>query len=216
MSEQAPTTQSTNEVVQPADSTILTTGQAPEVKAEGAPEVKTDAPAKDAAQEKPPVETKVVPEKYEFKAIEGSPLKPADVDKIAALAKERGLSQDEAQKLLEEKSQERSSFLNDQQAEFNTIRSGWREQFQKDPEIGGEHAKATAENAKRAIEKFASPELKQALNVTGFGDHPELIRVFARIGKSMAEDKTVMPGKVGTSEKFEAKDVLYPSHKQTE
>lgn len=48
---------------------------------------------------------------------------------------------------------------------------------------------ARVEQAKRAVEFAGGPELKQALDQLGLGNHPSLIKAFAKIGSSMSEDK---------------------------
>lgn len=209
MSEQA---NQTAPVTTQADPAVAnTTTPAPEAKAADAGTKEVPA-AKDAATETKTSEVKAVPEKYEFKLKEGSLLKQGEVDQTAATARELGLSNDAAQKLLDERGQAKAGFMEEQKSAFESLRSNWKETFTKDSEIGGEHAKASAENARRFVDKYATPEFKQVLNDTGFGDHPELIRIFARAGKSMAEDKVVMPGKQSGSDAIEAKNVLYPSH----
>lgn len=227
MSETPAATQATTEVAQVATATTAQTTETKPVtevantaaeKAAPATEVKTDetaAQTKTAEAKAPEVQKPVVPEKYELNLPNGSTLKQDEVDKIAALAKERGLSNDDAQKLVEEKSQEKTNFIEAQKQEFSQLRATWKDQFIKDPELGGENAKASAEHAKRFVDRFASDDLKKAFNETGFGDHPELIRLMARAGKAMANDQIVQPGKHGGSELIDAKDVLYPSHKQS-
>lgn len=52
--------------------------------------------------------------------------------------------------------------------------------------------------AKRAVNTFGGDELKQALNETGLGDHPVLVKVFAKIGQQLLEDTTVEADKATT------------------
>lgn len=56
------------------------------------------------------------------------------------------------------------------------------------------------------MDKFGSPELKQYLNETGLGNHPELVRIFANIGKAMSEDGLVTGNSGGVKS---AADVLF-------
>jgi hypothetical protein len=42
---------------------------------------------------------------------------------------------------------------------------------------------------RRALEKFASPEAIKFLRDSGLNSHPELARIFVRIGKAMGEDR---------------------------
>ena len=187
-----------------------------EVKApESTTPATTEAEAKPAdkapAEEtKPPEQKPVVPEKYDIKLPDGSLLDPARVEKIAALAKERGLSNEDAQGLLNSEHEAIASFVSTQQKAMEERSQQWMTVVQNDNEMGGEAFKANVEHAKRAVERFGSPELKSALDNTGLGNHPELVRAFMRIGKAMAEDKFVHGG--GATSAGESKaNVLYGS-----
>ncbi|MEI6907818.1 peptidase, partial [Klebsiella pneumoniae] len=53
---------------------------------------------------------------------------------------------------------------------------------------------------------FGTPELKEYLNGTGLGNHPELVKAFIKVGKAMSEDGMVT-GKEGGQRS--AAEVLY-------
>lgn len=84
----------------------------------------------------------------------------------------------------------------------------WVEASQNDKEYGGSHFDANLAIAKRGMEQFASPELKEMLN-DSFGNHPEVIRLFYRIGKAIAEDN-VITGRASASREFDAR-MLFPN-----
>jgi hypothetical protein len=100
-----------------------------------------------------------------------------------ATAKELNLSQENAQKLV------------DLQTKANLrARTQWAESAKVDKEFGGP---ALAENlglAKKALDSFASPELRNLLDTSGLGNHPEIIRAFVRVGKAISEDGRVVSG----------------------
>ncbi len=63
----------------------------------------------------------------------------------------------------------------------------------------------------RALEAYGSPEFKKHLDETGLGNHPEMIKIFVKIGKAMAEDK-FSGGGTGGGDKDKRPGVLsYPS-----
>lgn len=64
----------------------------------------------------------------------------------------------------------------------------WRSQVQSDPELGGANLDATALACRKAMAKYGSPELAKFLDDMGIGNHPVLVRAFARIGKALGED----------------------------
>jgi hypothetical protein len=84
-----------------------------------------------------------------------------------------------------------------QQDGWNQTLAKWVTEMKSDKEIGGDNFTPSVKQAQNAINKFGTPELKTALDSYGMGNHPELVRVFARIGKAMAEDTHVSGGNAG-------------------
>jgi hypothetical protein len=150
------------------------------------------------------------PEKYaDFKLPEGLALDPERFGKFQDLAKTMNISQDNAQKLID------LAIANSAQAEkaqadsWAKTREGWVKEINEDPEIGGAKLQESTELARRALKEFANDKLIGFLNSTGFGDHPELVRVFVKIGQKMGEDKAVDGKPSGTSDGKSAAEVLY-------
>lgn len=151
----------------------------------------------------------VVPDKYDLKLPDGTALTQADVDEISSYAKEKKLTNEQAQELLEREHKIVNKFSENQKVQFEAKRDEWYKAAEGDKEIGGTQFKESAENAKRALERFGSDSLKQFLRETPWGNHPELIRTFARIGKAMSNDKFVQPGAQAAPQNKRAADILY-------
>lgn len=167
-----------------------------------------DTKAGDSAAKGDAKTATVVPEKYTLKAPEGfDATKLADVEKTA---KELGLSNEAAQKLLERDAAQAKGFQDSAKAQLAELSTKWVDAIKADKEIGGESFKGSVEAAHRALEKFGSDALRQALNETGLGNHPELVRTFARIGKAMSEDK-FHSGEQGKQKPRDAATLLYGS-----
>lgn len=162
----------------------------------------------------PSAQVPVVPEKYDLKMPEGSPLDKSYVDKIASYAKEQGLSNEQAQKVLEREHSVVSDFAKKQQENHNQLVDTWAKQVESDNEIGGQNYKQNVELASRVVKRFGSDTFIKGLNDTGFGNHPEFVRVFTRIGKAMSDDQLVMPGSQ-PAPKREIADVFYGSGSKT-
>ena len=66
----------------------------------------------------------------------------------------------------------------------------WTDAARADKEIGGtdENWKATVDIANAAIQKVGTPEFTAMLGETGVSNHPEMIRVMARVGKALGQD----------------------------
>ena len=70
-----------------------------------------------------------------------------------------------------------------QQKMWADTQQQWVDQAKADPEIGGDKFENNLGDAKRAIKQFGTPELDEAMAVTGAGNHPEFIRFMSRVGK---------------------------------
>ena len=142
-----------------------------------------------------------------------SKLTQADVDEIAATARERGLSQDEAAAMLAERGKTAAAFEARAVEQFKAERGKWVEQVKNDPEIGGEKLAETQRLAMLAIERFYPQELRDYLRASGFGDHPYMVRLARSIGEAMSEDQPGKGGGIGGGGKKAPGDVLYGAEK---
>jgi hypothetical protein len=178
-----------------------------EPKVEQKPEEKVEAKT-ETTDEKPSEKPAVEEVKYDLKIADGSKLSTEEVDKIVAYAKEQGLSQEAAQKLLDSQNEIVSKFESERMDEFKQTVDEWKTQAQKDPEYGGAEFTRNVELAKRVVSRYGSQEFAQALDESGFGNHPELLRVFVRIGQAMGEDRLVTSATGGGSQKT-LEDIFY-------
>lgn len=155
---------------------------------------KVDDKKPDAASpESKTTEQTVVPEKFELKLAADSLLNQGDVDQVTALAKEHGLSNVQAQKVLEARQADRQAQVD----AHKQLSETWRNQALNDPEIGGKNLEENVKLAKRMVDTL--PEsAKKFLDDSGLGNHPEAIRIFSRFAKMDANDKLVTEGKGGS------------------
>src|SRR6185369_16881091 len=132
---------------------------------------------------------KAIPEKYELKLPDGSPLDPKeDVDKIAARAREQGLSAADAQKFAESIHEHATAVVGRLEQTFQNTLKTWETETWSDKELGGEKKAETEQNIKRVVDKFGSAELKELFTTTGFGNQIHFVRFVNAIGKAMKED----------------------------
>lgn len=168
-------------------------------------------PNEQTAEEIKEEQAKVVPEKYEINK-DGLLISEKEISRLEAEAKEKGLSQDEFAALVENDNARVSEFFQNRQEAFQNLVKEWGNQAMNDPEFGGDNFIASSENAKRAIDKFGGESLKQILNETGYGNHPEIFKAFARIGKEMSED-TFVKAKAHAAPQIDRLSRYYPSMK---
>ncbi|MFW0699029.1 peptidase [Pantoea sp. R13S299] len=147
------------------------------------------------------------PEAYEFKAPEGGELDKEAVSQFEPIARELNLSQEQAQKLVDLYGSKVMPQLMKQQADtWQKQIADWGTAAKDDAEIGGDKFDGNLTRAKQAMDKFATPQLREFLETTGMGNHPELIRVFVKVGAAMSEDSLVTSNEKGQRS---AADVLY-------
>lgn len=130
-------------------------------------------------------------------------------DEFKALATELKLPNLSAQKLLD-----MHVALQRQAAEsWATQATGWVDAVKTDKELGGAKFDETKANAARAMTQFGSPELRKLLVETGLGNHPEMVRAFARIGREHADD-TLVTGHLGAVSEMDRYKAMFPNSPQ--
>ncbi|WP_337083670.1 peptidase [Citrobacter freundii] len=172
-----------------------------------------DKPADDKKPEdKKPGEDKEqkqegAPEKYEFKPAEGQELDTAALEQFEPIARELNLTNEQAQKMVDLYGTKIMPMVQQQQAEaWQKTTEQWAADVKADKEIGGDNLTGNLSAAQRALAQFGTPELKEYLEGTGLGNHPELVKAFVKVGKAMSEDGMVTGKESGQRS---AAEVLY-------
>jgi hypothetical protein len=138
----------------------------------------------DTKEETKPVEN-VVPDKYELKLAEGSLLDQSNVERIAALAKERGLTQEQAQDLLKTEEGAVLHFNQQKLQEHLNVRETWVKEIKTDKDFGGDNFNANLEIAQKVIREFGGEELMKVLDATGYGSNPDVFKFAVKIGQKL-------------------------------
>lgn len=154
-----------------------------------------------------------VPEKYEFKAPEGVTLDQAQVDAFSPIAKELGLTQDQAQKLVDFQIARGTQATTEHAAAVKALVDGWADQTRADKEIGGVKFAENVGLATQALDKFGTPALRKALDDSGMGNHPEVVRFLSRVGATTKEDGFASGNNGGGNSQRSAASVLFPDLK---
>jgi hypothetical protein len=130
-----------------------------------------------------------------FTVPEGMVLDEALLGEIVPIFKEADLPQEVVQKLVDKYAahvKTQSASMQEQQVKaWNDQLTEWKEETKKDHGAG---LKDAISYASRAIDKFGTPRLREVLDQTGLGNHPELVKIFSRIGKAVSEDSFIDPG----------------------
>lgn len=185
-----PPTDAAPDQVTPSAAPAPVVAEAPAQGESGVPASQPEAKPSDSNGSEKTSES--APEKYELKLPENSKLDPKVVEDIAAYARENGLTQKQAEGLLNRENAAVESFATRQAEAVKAQVDNWINEVHADKEMGGDNLKEYAENARRVLDRF-DPEgkLKAKFEETGLGNYPEFVRIFGRIGKAMREDKLV-------------------------
>lgn len=165
----------------------------------------TPAEANPADDKTPPQEVDGAPEQYgDFNIPEGVTVQEQLLSDFKTAAKEMNLSQENAQKLVD-----MQTGLMREQEEARTkawddLQDGWVESSKNDQEFGGEKFEENMGVAKQALEAFGTDGLKEALETSGMGNHPEFLRFFYRVGQQVSEGKIHVGGHNPRAESFES------------
>lgn len=96
-------------------------------------------------------------------------------------------------------------------AAHNKQISDWEAGLKADPDFGGENFDANVATFLKGVDAVGSPELRQMLDQSGMGSHPEIVKAFHKVGKMVA-DSSVATGKAGTESRSNFATSLYGSN----
>lgn len=182
----------------------------------------SDAQNQEAQGEASPGETKGeegegvlgAPESYEFAPSEEYQADSQVMDAFKDAAKDLNLSNEAAQKLVDKMAPQ---IAQRQIEQIQAVQQEWAATAQADKEFGGEKLAENLSVAKKALDMFGTPELNTLLQQSGLGNHPEVIRLMYRAGKSISPDTYVGASQGSGPAKGQPRDMagfgdaLYPN-----
>lgn len=149
-------------------------------------------------------EQKGAPETYEIEAPKGVTYDAEVMGNASEVFRELNLPNDAANKIVNSIA---PAIAEAQAKQIKAIRDQWETAFKTDPDIGGDKADETLAMSAKGRDAFGSDALKQLLEDTGFGSHPEFLRYFAAVGRATSNDGMV-GGRSGGNNPSTS-DVLY-------
>lgn len=138
---------------------------------------------------------------------EGMEVDQGLLDGVKEIAGKHNLSKEAVQDLVDGYSKRMNDSDNTLKDQWSEIEQGWIKSAKTDKEIGGERFEASVKKANVALEKFGTPELREALDQTRLGNHPEMIRLMAKIGDAISEGGSFEKG--GNAAQLPASDIMY-------
>lgn len=163
-----------------------------------------DKPEGEGEGDKKPVEY------ADFALPEGMTVDQPILDEAKSLFAEDGLSQERAQKYVDLYTNKLKESAEAPYKLWAETQKQWQDSIRNDPEVGGSKLAENLGVAAKALDRFGGDKLRQALNFTGAGNHPDVIKAFVQIGKAISEGKFVTGGGNAGSGKSRA-ERLYPT-----
>ena len=121
-------------------------------------------------------------------------LEGEDLERLEKWAKTVGLSKEQTEKIRDQHAKERAD-LPQRMAQMD---QEWRDELYADKEFGGQNWDKTVTNARKALKAYdPTGEAVELLRKTGYGSHPTLVKLLARIGADMGEDNILRTGSSG-------------------
>lgn len=160
-----------------------------------APEAKAEAPKTD----------------WKLTAPEGVALAAEDIGAIEAFAKENGLSQAQAEKVLARDVASKAAADAARETQATTIGETWRQETEAHPEIGGAKLPAAIEAAKRALAVGWTPEERKAIADSPFANNPMFIAGLSRLAAHLkSEDGVPSGGSASHAAETNPAKIMYP------
>ena len=146
----------------------------------------------------------------DFKLPKGMDIDQDALEAAIPLFEEMKASQETAQKVVDVASKMVDKVLVKQQTAWADRVAEWTKSAENDEEYGKAGYEKSIMIARNAMRKVGGPGLAKALEETGTGNHPELIRVFYRLGKAIGEDNLDF-GSVNPGSQKSLADRLFPN-----
>ena len=178
-------------------------------------------PANESAAEPKP-ESAGAPEAYtDFTVPEGHTLDAAAIESATPIFRELGLSQDQAQRLVSFYSEQIGKINSENEGFMETMRTQWREELKADKDIGGK-LDAVKVDISRALDRLPTEvrdNFKSAMDLTGAGDHPAIIKAMYSLASLIGEGTHVSgkgpsadgQSKTGVATRPSAAQSMYPN-----
>lgn len=134
------------------------------------------------------------PEAYaDFSIPEGHTLDAATIESATPIFRELGLSQDQAQKLVDFYSARVADMAKETEGYMEQVRTEWRTQLSADKEIGGKLDSVKVDIG-RALDRLPTEvrdNFKAAMDLTGAGDNPAIVKAMYSLAQLVNEGTPV-------------------------
>ena len=151
-------------------------------------------------------------ETLDLKLPEGSKLDASIVEKVTAFAKEKGLTSEQAQTIIDEKHSAVEEYDAQQKQVLATANDvTWKDELMKDPDIGGTKFEEAGILAAKAADQWFGEGFAEQLKTMKLNHNPTLFRGLVKLAKAGANDTAVIPGNNPGRGKEPVEKLMYPN-----
>jgi hypothetical protein len=178
-----------------------------------APEAQVEAKVEAEVEGETPPPEAPEPIKYEdFTLPDGMAKDDPLLAKFTETASLKGVSQEAAQALINDIAPQITEAMQAPYKEWQKRQTEWLDAIQKDPEIGGEKLKPVQARIGRLLAdtNFVDAGFAQAMIETGAGNHPAIVKTFAKLAARLTEGEPARTGGPATQPKSLA-ERMYPN-----
>ena len=165
---------------------------------------------KEGEEEAPAPTNGFDPEKIEFKDGLKIDKKDPSFNEFANITKKHGLKQDAAQEYVDLYAKTVKSAADKPYQIWRDTQKGWQDEVMADSELGGQNFDNVRRVVGTALQEYGDPGVKSALDFTGAGNNPAIIRTFYRMAKALAEPGPVNAEPPKSSRPDSPGAALYP------
>lgn len=214
------TTETTTNTPAPDAPAVQVDAVAEEATALGGPVEEGGVSAVEDAADKAATDAPVIPEAYELTLPEGMALDADLLGEVTPVFKEIGLTNEAANKLMPfaakllEKS--RTPFETQMLEAISAQRKAWLDEAKSAEDIGGPKWDATLGVAAKGLDAMgfkAGTQFRALLNDSGLGNHPDMIRAFAKLGELAGEEGDFARADAGAP--VDALSEMYPNNRRS-
>jgi antitoxin component of RelBE/YafQ-DinJ toxin-antitoxin module len=161
------------------------------------PKPPTDA---EGESKQPDPKAPVVPEAYTFKAPDNYTIDAKLLETVTPIFKELGLTQDQAQKLVDIQVAREIASAKAPQDAYAATRADWQSKVKADPELtsavsgdktGIDAVKLDIGRAIATLPADLQASFREAMDITGAGDHPAFVKAMWKFSQSIGEGRPV-------------------------
>lgn len=127
---------------------------------------------------------------YTLAAPENYPISEGALKGMNEMCKAAKLSEEQGKAVMAYMHGNYTTAMQNQQTAMQDQAKQWIDDFRADKEFGGDKFDASLADARKALATFdAGGTVSKMLIETGYGNNPDVLRIFARVGAALGEDK---------------------------